>query len=70
MNTTSVTIIMSSVRRFRAGFTSLALIAFASLGTAQSAHAGAPCQVNTQTAEVEGLLTAVHEFTSYNGVVF
>ena len=64
MNTTSVTILLNCFRRFRAG---LALIAFAALGTAQTAQGAAPSHVNTQTAELEALLTAVHDVTSYNG---
>lgn len=67
MNTTSVTIILNSVRRFRAGLAGLALIAFAALGSAQNARAETASHVNTQTAELEALLTAVHDLTSYNG---
>jgi len=66
MKTTSVTII-KSVRRFGAGLAGLALVAFAALGSAQTAHAEAAGHVNTQTAELEAILTAVHDVTSYNG---
>jgi hypothetical protein len=55
------------MRRFAASLASLALIAFASLGNAQTAHAAAASHVNTQTAELEALLIAVHDVTSYNG---
>jgi hypothetical protein len=66
MKTTSVTI-MNSVRGFRAGLSGIALVAFVSLGGAQNAQAEGASHVNTQTAEVETLLTAVHDVTSYNG---
>lgn len=82
MKTTSVTI-MNSVRRFRAGLASLALIAFAASGYAHNAPPATACRTNNQTAcrdnnrtdghvdaqtaEVEALLIAVHDLTSYNG---
>ncbi|MEO6005014.1 MAG: hypothetical protein ABIZ04_01195 [Opitutus sp.] len=64
MKTTSVSILLNAIRRLRAG---LVLLAFAALGTAQNAHAANASHVNTQTAELEALLTAVHDVTSYNG---
>lgn len=61
MNTTSVRL-LNIFRRFGAGLAGLALIGFAPLASAQPTRIA-----NTQTAELEALLTAVHELTSYNG---
>lgn len=58
---------MNSVRPFRTCVASLVLIASAALGNAQNAQAATDSHVNTQTAELEALLTAVHDVTSYNG---
>jgi len=66
---------MNSVRRFRAAFAGLALVACAASGNAHDGHPATACRdnnrsdchVDAQTAEVEALLVAVHDLTSYNG---
>lgn len=73
---------MNSIRRLRAGLAGLALVAFAASGIAHNAAPAKDCrpsnhtdchgngqttEVNAQTAEVEALLVAVHDLTSYNG---
>src|SRR3954453_2387444 len=54
------------VRRFFATAAALALIAVTSL-SASRVHAIETSELNTQTAEILALLSAVHELTSHNG---
>jgi hypothetical protein len=54
------------VRRFFATAAALALIAVTTL-RASRVHAIEASNLNTQTAEILALLSAVHELTSYNG---
>jgi hypothetical protein len=53
-------------RCFRASLVALALIAFASIGHAQNANANAATFASKQHAEIQALLTAAAELTSYN----
>lgn len=53
--------------RFAAGLAVLGLIILTSASSLEKAQAAEEGSVNTQTAEVLVLLTAVHEVTSHNG---
>ncbi|MHC1768001.1 MAG: hypothetical protein AB9869_27650 [Verrucomicrobiia bacterium] len=50
--------------RFFAIFAAAGLLGFNPVGDLRTAHAG---DNNSQTADVDLLLTAVHQLTSYNG---
>jgi hypothetical protein len=58
--------LINPVRCLRRGLAALALSAFASLGYAQNANSSAETFASNQTAEIQALLTAAAELTSYN----